>query len=189
MQMIYVIIDEDAIARAELAAVLGGLGGREVVGAPTVAAALVGLEGRRVETLFIRISAWDEYRLAVPVDMPVVFLSGRGEKCTQHLPIALEYHLQPPYSAGRVGKCLARLELAAAPGEAVRMADLLFVRAGWRWQPVRISELRSVRKAGVFIELETRTGSYLVRGSMAEWAGRLPSTVMRVGRGLMVAGK
>src|SRR5215469_16573990 len=101
------LIDPDETAARELAELLmnrphppklwvsGDVAGAEQI-----------LRTQPVEWVFIRIILWDDYQRLRPtlVRAPkgVVFLSGRNEKCTAHLSMALDAHLQPPYRPGHL---------------------------------------------------------------------------------------
>jgi hypothetical protein len=182
------VIDSDAAAARELSALLLDQPGppRLFVSLEVNAAGNV-LATEQIDWLFIRISQWDEYQLLVArlTHRParVVFLSGRMEKCTGHLGFMLDAHLQPPYLAGRVGKCWRWLQDAAAE---LRPLDFFFLKTQARYVLIRYRELKQVRRFYNELRIQTRETEYRTTGSLAAFQARLPIPLARVRRGLLV---
>ena len=145
------------------------------------------LREEAVEWLFIRITAWDDYQLLAHslshLPRRVVFLSGRLEKCTQHLELAVDGHLQPPYRAGHLAKIWNRMTDArfiAGP------LDIVFIKCRARYQPVRYCDIREVSRESGQVRIETRDAEYLVTGSLQAFQERLPVRLAHTSRGCLV---
>jgi DNA-binding LytR/AlgR family response regulator len=183
-----IIIDDDLISTRELIQVLETQHHARPIGvATTVSGAIDLLQAMAADWLFIRITAWDEYRnrTAFIRQRParVIFLSGRGEKCTQDLSNEVDFHLQPPYRKSSVGKVVRRL---TDPTTTLRSLDVLLLRVACRFRAIPIERLQSVRSRRGFLEIETDYGIYVVAGSLTEFQQRLPPSFTRVKRGLLV---
>jgi hypothetical protein len=116
--------------------------------------------GQRVDCLFIRITAWDNYlewRAGSHGEgaETIIFLSGRFEKCTRHL------------------------------GESL---DFFFLKVDFRFRVIAFSSLLYVRGCcGGTIEVTTRDEEYTLSGSLTGFQRRLPIPWQRVNRSLLVA--
>ena len=185
------LIDPDAAAARELGALL-----LEQPGPPrllvslSVEAARGALATDPIDWLFIRISEWDDYQLWVrggtrgeQKPRRVVFLSGRAEKCTDHLSTVLDAHLQPPYRASHLRKVWNRLSGPAAP---IRSLDFFFLKTHARYVPVRYPDLYRVRRCRTHLEVQTRHGDYPTTGSLSGFQARLPIPLAHVRRGWLV---
>jgi hypothetical protein len=93
------VIDADAAANRELSTwLLNRPKPPRLFVALEVSAAVDLFRSEPITGLFIRINQWDAFQcLGIPVPQ-VIFLSGRAEKCTQHLRHLLDAHLpsEPP---------------------------------------------------------------------------------------------
>jgi DNA-binding LytR/AlgR family response regulator len=182
------LIDPDEIAARELAELL-----RNRPGSPklwvtgSVAGAEMILRTQPVEWVFIRIILWDDYQRLLPtlVAAPrgVIFLSGRNEKCTAHLPLALDGHLQPPYRPGQLLRIWNRW---MDPQFVRRPLDILFVKSRARFEPVRYSDIWQVEVENGKLRVQTRHADYRVSGSLQAFQDRLPVTMAMVRRGCLV---
>ena len=155
--------------------------------AHSVASADMILRTQPVDWLFIRIILWDDYQRLRPVLMHaprgVVFLSGRNEKCTAHLSLALDGHLQPPYRSGH----LVRIwNLWMDPHFVRRPLDILFVKSRARFEPVRYCDIWQVEVEGGGLQVQTRHADYRVSGSLQAFQDRLPVTMTMIRRGCLV---
>jgi DNA-binding LytR/AlgR family response regulator len=155
--------------------------------AASVASAEPILRTQRVEWVFIRIISWDDYQQLRPtlIHAPkgVIFLSGRNEKCTAHLNLALDGHLQPPYRPGHLLRVWNRWK---DPGFAARPLDLLFVKSRARFEPVRYGDIWQVEVENGGLRVQTRHADYRVSGSLQAFQERLPVTMTMVRRGCLV---
>jgi DNA-binding LytR/AlgR family response regulator len=145
------------------------------------------LRTQAVEWLFIRIVVWDDYQrlrpLLVRAPARVVFLSGRNEKCTAHLPLALDAHLQPPYRSGRLVRIWKRwMDPVFVP----RPLDIFFIKSKARFEPVRYGDVWQVEVEGGALYVQTRHQDYRVSGSLQAFQDRLPVTMTMVRRGCIV---
>jgi hypothetical protein len=186
---ICLIVDDDLVSTRDLITVLETQRYARPIGlATTGSGALELLQTVHADWLFIRITVWDDYRnRAALLRQPptrVIFLSDRGEKCTQDLPTEVDFHLQPPYRVSGVGKLARRLTDPATP---IRSLDVLFLRVACRFRAIPIERLQSVRSRRGFLEIETDDATYIVAGSLAQFQQRLPPCFTRVKRGLLVA--
>jgi DNA-binding LytR/AlgR family response regulator len=185
------IIDHDREAAAELTRLLESEGITRVVAtASSVATATEGLylRGRpSIDCLFIRIQEWDaffKHRTAFP-DGPltIVFLSGRGEKCTRHLASEVDFHLQPPFRASRLAAIFRRRSSA---GFQPRPLDFFFLKVLCRYRAIRFDDILEVRARSGLLTLLLKDGEYTVTGSLTQFQHRLPVPSERVRRGVLL---
>jgi hypothetical protein len=179
------IIDEDPAAADELIRLLQTQAYGRVLGMSTTVA---GWENRPVDCLFIRISCWDDYLKAtgcghISGAMTVIFLSGEHEKCTGHLADILDFHLQPPYRASRIGTIFNR---RAARNFEPRSLDFMFLKVECRFELIYFSNLLRVRGRDGWLTVQTRGQDYHVAGTLAQFQRRLPVPSNRINRHLLV---
>jgi DNA-binding LytR/AlgR family response regulator len=136
-----------------------------------------------VNLLFIRIGAWDAYRaMAIGssgAPLPVIFLSGRREKCTPHVAGQVDFHLQPPYKAGALRKLFRQL---GDPAWTRQSLDFLFIRSLCRYYAIAFSELRQIEARSGGLILETETKEIWLPGTLDQVQERLPPCFHRVSR-------
>jgi hypothetical protein len=178
------IIDDDRSATDELTLLLQVHRLARVVGTST---SIAGWLDHSVDCLFIRITCWDDY-LKIAGFLPrtpttVIFLSGRGEKCTHYLPGEVDFHLQPPYGPGAVRAIFNRRK---DPFFERRSLEFFFLKANCRYHVIYFSTLQDVRGKAGWITIRTDTEEYTVAGTLAEFQRRLPVPSNRVGRGLLL---
>src|ERR1700722_2535044 len=193
VQPTILLVDNDAAASRELGALLLDRLPGQKAGPPRlylaagVAAAAETIRDERLDWLFIRITEWDAYQhiaFASPLPPPrVVFLSGRAEKCTEHLPLVVDAHLQPPYNAGRLAKIWNRL---TGPGFDPRPLDFFFLKNHALYETIRYRDLQQVRKVWGELRVQTRDMEYRMSGSLNAFQERLPIPLARVRRGWLV---
>ena len=184
------IIDNDREAAEELIRLLQTEGlARVRATASTVTGAVecLALTGEnQVDWLFIRIAQWDdfqEHRASFPYALTVVFLSGGGERCTRHLAGEVDFHLQPPYIAGRLMTIFRRRVKA---GFELRPLDFFFLKVLCRYHAIPFNQLREVRAHGRLITIQTADAEYTVPGSLTQFQHRLHVPSERVSRGVLV---
>ena len=145
------------------------------------------LRSQPIEWVFIRIIVWDDFQRLRPtlVGVPgnVVFLSGRNEKCTAHLPVALDAHLQPPYRSGHLVRIWKRW---MDPWFVRRPLDILFVKSRARFEPVRYSDIWQVEVESGALLVQTKHADFRVSGSLQAFQDRLPVVMTMVRRGCLV---
>ena len=178
------IIDDDRTATDELTLLLQIHRFAIVVGTST---SIAGWLDHSVDCLFIRITLWDDY-LKIMALLPrtpttVIFLSGRLEKCTQHLPAEIDFHLQPPYRTPFVSSIFNRIK---DPFFEHRPLEFFFLKANCRYHVIYFSTLREVRGKAGWITIQTEKNEYTISGSLAQFQRRLPLPFNRVGRGLIL---
>jgi hypothetical protein len=183
------ILDEDLQAADELAAILEtSRHAASVTIAKDLAMAMELLAKKPVDLLFIRIVAWDDYRLLAPLlaapPRLVVFLSGRRENCTANLSNEVDFHLKPPFLGSRVWQIFERLAL---PGFRPQSLDFLFLREKCRYHAAPYTSIRWIKRNGGTIIVNTDSGEFEVLGSLESMQARLPVLFERVSRGLLVA--
>jgi DNA-binding LytR/AlgR family response regulator len=142
----------------------------------------------KTDLLFIRIAAWDEYRIMAPL-LPagpgqVVFLSGRGENCTTNLSSEVDFHLRPPYLEGRVRRIFDRL---LTPGFQCRNLEFFFLRVGCHFHAVPYSSVEWIKRNGTNLIVKTHDRQYEMAGSLEEMQARLPIRLERVSWSMLVA--
>jgi DNA-binding LytR/AlgR family response regulator len=185
------VIDHDREAAAELTRLLETEGlARVVATASSVAAATEGLYlrgGPPIDCLFIRIGEWDSFlqrRAAFPEEpLTIVFLSGREEKCTRHLPGEVDFHLQPPFRASRLAAIFRRRSSA---GFRPRPLDFFFLKVLCRYHAIRFDDILEVRARGGLLTVLLKAGEYTVTGSLTQFQHRLPVPSERVCRGVLL---
>jgi hypothetical protein len=185
---VILIVDPDEAAANELADLLRNRPNPpRVMMAGDVRAAEPIMRCERVEWLFIRIVVWDEFARLRPLLMAsprrVVFLSGRNEKCTAHLSLALDGHLQPPYRQGHLTRVWNRWMGA---GFLPRPLDIVFIKSRARFEPVRYGDIWQVEVEGGGLLVQTRHADYRVSGSLQAFQDRLPMVMSMVRRGCLV---
>ena len=144
------LIDPDEAAARELTELLRNrTDPPKVWVAGSVASAEMILRSQPIEWLFIRIILWDDYQRLRPtlVAAPrsVVFLSGRNEKCTLHLSLALDGHLQPPYRSGHLVRIWNRwmgAGFAATIAVLAAINDVADHLGTWAWLWIKAIQLR-----------------------------------------------
>lgn len=181
------IIDHNREAAESLSELLETQGYSQVLG---TSASVADWAGQPVDCLFIRITAWDDYLWWRATSRrqgatAIVFLSGRYEKCTQHLPEQIDFHLKPPYRASRIAGVLRRI---ADPDFPRRSLDLFFLKADCRFEPIWFQDLLYVRgSGGGTIDIRTSDREYAVSGTLGAFQRRLPIPWQRANRSLLVA--
>jgi DNA-binding LytR/AlgR family response regulator len=185
---IILVIDPDETAARELADLLHRREGppRCLISSRVRDAESI-LRSEAVDWLFIRISVWDDYQFLTP-NLPqlprrVVFLSGRNEKCTAHLALAVDGHLQPPYRPGQLAKAWNKL---SDPHFVARPLDFFFVKSRARFEPVRYCDIRQVSLQNGRLQVETRYGEYQISGSLLAFQDRVPVPLILARRGWLV---
>jgi hypothetical protein len=182
------LIDPDEVAARELVELLVNRPDPPKLWvAHSVEGAEMILRTEPVDWLFIRIILWDDYQRLRPTLFGalrgVIFLSGRKEKCTAHLSLALDGHLQPPYRSGH----LVRIWNRWMDPHFVRMPlDVLFVKSRARFEPVRYNDISQVEVEGGGLLVQTRDRDYRVSGSLQAFQERLPVAMTMVRRGCLV---
>jgi hypothetical protein len=109
MDALYCIIDDDPVSGRELTLLLEKRGAKRLVVMTSVPAAMGTLCGQKVSVLFIRVHLWEHYTVVEPLlsNLPgfVIYLSGRGDR-GMRMSLPRDLHLQPPYSAAALERCL-----------------------------------------------------------------------------------
>jgi DNA-binding LytR/AlgR family response regulator len=183
------IVDEDLEAADELAVLLEKIHKAGHVSiADNIPRAMDILLRTPTDLLFIRITAWDEYRKVAPL-LPAgperaVFLSGRREYCTTNLSLEVDFHLKPPYLESRVRRIFERL---ATPGFQPRDLEFFFLRVGCHFHAIPYSSLEWIRRNGSGMIVKTHDRQFEVAGSLEKMQKRLPIRLERVSWGLLVA--
>ncbi len=196
------LINEDEPALHELAGLLGRHPQiAKILTATGVGAARRIFEEERIDLLFIRVKAWDEYRKIVlsqdaagnPVTRPqrqatpiVIFLSGSKERSTLRLDKEVDFHLAAPYRASVLNRLLARLN---DPSFVPRALDFFFLKADRQYYAVAFSTLRAVSSKGRMLTVSTDKAEYQIAGTLSGLQDRLPPLFCRVGPSLLVAGQ
>jgi DNA-binding LytR/AlgR family response regulator len=181
------IIDHNRDAAQSLRDLLQTEGYGQVLG---TSATVADWAGQPVDCLFIRITAWDDYLWWRAVQHrqgagAIIFLSGRYERCTRHLPELIDFHLKPPYRASRLAGVLRRTQ---DPDFHRRSLDLFFLKADYRFQPIYFSKLLYVQgHSGGTLDVRTSDREYTVSGTLGAFERRLPIRWQRVNRSLLVA--
>jgi LytTr DNA-binding domain len=183
------ILNEDLEAADELAAILeGSRHAASVYIAGDLEKGMEILAKKPVDLLFIRVVAWDDYRLVAPLlaapPRLVVFLSGRRENCTSNLSNEVDFHLKPPFLGSRVWRIFERL---AQPEFQPQSLDFLFLRVKCRYHAVPFASIRWIKRNGLTIIVKTDDGEFEFFGSLERIQERLPVQFERVTRGLLVA--
>jgi DNA-binding LytR/AlgR family response regulator len=179
------IIDPDRDAAGELARLLRTHGYAHVLGLSTT---VDGWNQVPVDCLFIRITLWDDYlkragRGTKRAATTVIFLSARREKCTGHLSMVLDFHLQPPYRPSRLG---AIFTCRGTPGFEPRPLDFFFLKVQCRFEVIDFASLLQIRADNGWLTVRTEGQEYTISGTITALQNRLPVTLHRVRRGLFV---
>ncbi|HEV2354973.1 MAG TPA: hypothetical protein VGR89_12060 [Puia sp.] len=182
------IVDHDETAALELAGLLKNRPQPPAVFiASDVGIAEPILRTGSIDWMFIRITAWDDFQRVRPflarAPRQVVFVSGRYEKCTGHLSLLLDSHLQPPYRSGHLVRIWNKWK---DPLFIPRPLDLFFIKSRARFEVVRYGDLRQVDVEHGRLRLSTRHADYHVTGSLQSFRDRLPISLALVRRGGLV---
>jgi DNA-binding LytR/AlgR family response regulator len=183
------VVDEDPKAADELAVLLERINQAGHVSiAENIPQAMDSLLKIKTDLLFIRIVAWDEYRIVAPL-LPVapgrvIFLSGRRENCTANLSLEVDFHLKPPYLEGRVRRIFERL---ATPGFQPRNLECFFLRVDCHFHAIPYSSVEWIKRKGTGVIVKTHDREYEVAGSLEKMQARLPIQLERVSWGMLVA--
>jgi len=181
------IIDPNREAAVELSLLLQTQDYGQVL---STSATVADWGGQPVDCLFIRITALDDYLWWRSTSRrqgagAIIFLSGRYEKCTQHLPEGIDFHLKPPYRATRLAGVLRRI---TDPDFPRRSLDLFFLKADYRFEVIYFSRLLYVRgHSGGYLDIRTSDREYTVSGTLRSFERRLPICWQRANRSLLVA--
>jgi two-component system, LytTR family, response regulator LytT len=185
------LINEDESALHELADLLSHQ--RQVSGtftADSVSSARKILAEQKIDLLFLRVKAWDEYRKILPLlSVPppiVIFLSGPKERSTLRLEKEVDFHLSSPYRASAINSLFARLN---DPSFVPRALDFFFLKADRQYYAVAFSTLRAVSSKGRMLTVQTDHAAYQIAGTLSGLQDRLPPLFCRVGPSLLVAGQ
>jgi DNA-binding LytR/AlgR family response regulator len=182
------LIDPDDMAARELADLLQNRPQPpRVLVAPDVQSAEPMLRTETLDWIFIRIILWDDFQrlraLLPSTPRRVVFLSGRNEKCTAHLPLALDSHLQPPYRCGHLVRVWNKwMDAHFVP----QPLDIFFIKSRARFEAVRYGDIRQVEVEFGKLRLQTRHAEFQVSGSLQAFQERLPISLALVRRGCLV---
>ena len=206
-----VIADDDALVRDQLRLLLAEESGVEVVaecsdGFQTIAA----VRTCKPDLLLLDIEMQDADGFQVlncisPEDMPIVILSSTND---QHAIRAFEAraldYLLKPFDRPRLHTAIERtraelqrthdrhlthriLDLLAEARTESQTDRRLVVKTGGRVVFVDMSEIDWVEAAGNYVEVKTRSGSYLIREGIGSLSKRLdPSQFVRIHRSIIV---
>jgi hypothetical protein len=181
------IIDHNGEAAEDLRGLLQTDGYGQVLG---LSATVADWAGQAVDCLFIRITAWDDYLRwrwthRGSAAATVVFLSGRFEKGSRHLPEDLDFHLRPPYQPSRLAGIMRR---RTDPDFPRRSLDLFFLNIRYRFQVVYFRDLWYIEgNGGGTIHVHTASGKFTVSGTLGTFQRRLPIPWQRVDRSVVAA--
>ncbi len=206
-----VIADDDALVRDQLRRLLAEESGVEIVAECSDALqTIAAVRTRKPDLLLLDIEMQDADGLQVlncisPEDMPIVILSSTND---QHAirafeACALDYLLKP-FDRLRLHTAIERtraelvkthdrhlthriLDLLAEARTESQTDRRLVVKTGGRVVFVDMSEIDWVEAAGNYVEVKTRSGSYLIREGIGSLSARLdPSQFVRIHRSIIV---
>jgi DNA-binding LytR/AlgR family response regulator len=185
------LINEDESALEQLAESIGRPGHAEKIFKTfDVGTARTILAENRIDLLFLRVKAWDEYRKMLPLltapPRVVVFLSGPKERSTLSLEKEVDFHLSTPYRASAINRLFARVK---DPSFVPKAQDFFFLKADRQYYAVPFATLRAVSSKGRMLTVRTDKAEYQVSGTLTGLQDRLPPLFCRVGPSLLVAGQ
>ena len=206
-----VIADDDALVRDQLRLLLAEESGVEVVAECSDAfQTIAAVRTRKPDLLLLDIEMQDADGFQVlncisPEDMPIVILSSTND---QHAIRAFEAraldYLLKPFDRPRLHTAIERtraelqrthdrhlthriLDLLAEARTESQTDRRLVVKTGGRVVFVDMSEIDWVEAAGNYVEVKTRSGSYLIREGIGSLSKRLdPSQFVRIHRSIIV---
>ena len=194
------IVDDERLARRELARLLAADGGVKVIGeAADVSGAAAALAREPPDVVFLDIRLGRESGFTVlPSLSPgtaLVFVTAFDEYAVRAFELnALDYLLKPVDPA-RLAKTLARLRGARVRHPAARSGartlssrDWLFLSEGGRDTFLRVAEVAAITAEGDYSRVLAVDGSSrLVHRSLADWLARLPEpSFARIHRSTLV---
>jgi two-component system LytT family response regulator len=206
-----VIADDDALVRDQLRLLLAEESGVEVVAECSDAfQTIAAVRTRKPDLLLLDIEMQDSDGFQVlncisPEDMPIVIFSSTND---QHAirafeACALDYLLKP-FDRLRLHTAIERtraqlvkthdrhlthriLDLLAEARTESQTDRRLVVKSGGRVVFVDMSEIDWVEAAGNYVEVKTKSGSYLIREGIGSLSNRLdPSQFVRIHRSIIV---
>jgi len=179
-----VIVDDERLARAKLRSLLEAHPEIKLAGeADNVASALELITGTRPDVVFLDIQMPGEsgFDLINRLESPtkIVFVTAFDEYAIRAFEVnALDYLLKP-LTPERLAKAIERLISPAGivekPSRPLEYDDFLFLPFGDSSRFLRVSEIKRIRAAGVYSEIEAASGEKaLVLKPLSEWEERLP---------------
>lgn len=191
------IVDDERLARRELATLLQSCRNVEVAGeADSVRTATLAAERLHPEIIFLDIQMPGESGFdllpSLPADTAVVFVTAHDEYAVRAFEVnALDYLLKPVHP-DRLAATLERILARPAPerqsDRKLAYDDRLFVTVGSRPQFVRVDGIAAVEAAGDYTELILRDGTKALMSSpIRAWEQRLPEKhFMRIHRSTII---
>jgi two-component system LytT family response regulator len=179
-----VVVDDERLARREIAILLRDRADVEIVGeAASVDEAEQAVRDLRPDVVFLDIQLDGEsgFDLLERLDVPcaVVFTTAFDEYALRAFEVNAVDYLLKPIDPGRLREAIGRLgrrEGAATHGrERLLRDDLVLARHSGRLRSFRVAEITVITAAGDYTRVSTTGGRhYLVKSTMKRWLQRLP---------------
>jgi two-component system LytT family response regulator len=178
------IIDDERLARKDLAAMLADVEGISVVGeAEDAASASLAMERLNPDVIFLDVQMPGESGFDLlekhPFSGKVVFVTAYDEYAIRAFEVnALDYLLKP-VNPERLARSIERLEMEeeaeSAPSRKLLGDDRLFLSVDDRLRFVKVGRILCIQSAGDYSEVWTADGEKtLTSKPLREWEHRLP---------------
>ena len=179
-----IIVDDERLARKELASMLSEFENLEIIGeADSVASAAGLIKKSAPDVIFLDIQMPGEsgFELAnkTDIDAEIIFVTAYDEFALRAFEVnALDY-LMKPINPKRLRQAVDRITddpgEKPAEGKQLQYDDNLFIPLNSKYRFVKVSSILSINSAGDYSEVLVSGGiKGLVLKSMKEWESRLP---------------
>lgn len=190
-----IIVDDERLARKDLAGMLEEFPDVEVIGeADSATSAISLIEARDPDIIFLDIQMPEAtgFELLEKIDTQarIIFVTAYDEYAVRAFEVnALDYLLKPVHP-DRLRAALERVETSEK--ELVRKTlttdDRLFILFGTRYRFLKVMDIRYIASSGDYSEVHLADGSRgLTSKTMTEWEERLPGNLfLRIHRSVII---
>jgi two-component system LytT family response regulator len=190
-----IIVDDERLARKDLAGMLEEFPDVEVIGeADSATSAISLIEARDPDIIFLDIQMPETtgFELLEKIDTQarIIFVTAYDEYAVRAFEVnALDYLLKPVHP-DRLRAALERVETSEK--ELVRKTlttdDRLFILFGTRYRFLKVMDIRYIASSGDYSEVHLADGSRgLTSKTMTEWEERLPGNLfLRIHRSVII---
>lgn len=179
-----VIIDDEELARQDLAIILRDFPSIEIIGeADHAVAAKALIEKTEPDLIFLDVQMPDqsgfELLKNIQTDASIIFVTAYDDYAIRAFEVNAQDYLLKPVNKERLGLAIEHLMLEEEPGSGeyrkFDYSDNMFIQMDNSYHLIRINALIKVTAAGNYTEIVTHGGvGGLVSKTMYEWEARLP---------------
>jgi two-component system LytT family response regulator len=190
-----VIVDDERLARKDLAGMLADFPEVELIGeADSAAAAISLIHAEDPDIIFLDIqmpeSTGFELLEKVETRAKIIFVTAYDEYAVRAFEVnALDYLLKPVHP-DRLRAALEKLDVSEPEPlrKSLNADDRLFILFGTRYRFLKVSDIRFVASSGDYSEVHLADGTRgLTSKTMTEWEDRLPDSLfLRIHRSVII---